>query len=331
MQRPHIGNDVAPRSDFNLDTQARQNARHVGDGLLQWQILARDIGAGVGSRRQGQQGLRIGIEVCYLFNHELGSGLHHLFHGTTFDGTQDTPAVCLGDIRRQFDLDLENLLVAVFRIDNVVMRQTDIFSRNIAGVAVQLHEVSRAQGRRSQEVIEGAGCRAIALVADRLIGHHREIIKLRFKTKFVEKIDLDFHGRFQKGAQNDPGAIMRRITAKTQKEFERADKELCWAHVTGPPLLSDETHAAKIWIFKDLSDKRPIAAELTPREREITTLLAVGSTSKFIAQQIRLSPRTVEMHRARLIRKFSVARSSELAHVLIGMSLNQRPVSVPQS
>src|SRR3546814_7646305 len=39
MQRPHIGNDIAPRSDFNLDAQARQNARHICDGLLQRQIL----------------------------------------------------------------------------------------------------------------------------------------------------------------------------------------------------------------------------------------------------------------------------------------------------
>ncbi|MNL44238.1 hypothetical protein D3C87_1667990 [compost metagenome] len=45
MQRPHIGNDVAPRSDFDLHAQAGENARHVGDGLLQRQILAGDVSA----------------------------------------------------------------------------------------------------------------------------------------------------------------------------------------------------------------------------------------------------------------------------------------------
>jgi hypothetical protein len=41
MQRPHIGHQIAPRGDFDLDAQARQHPRHIGDGLLQRQILAR--------------------------------------------------------------------------------------------------------------------------------------------------------------------------------------------------------------------------------------------------------------------------------------------------
>jgi hypothetical protein len=71
----------------------RQHARHVGDGLLQWQILARNIGVGVRSRSHAQQCLGIGIEVLDLFNHKLGPGLHHFFNGTTFDGAQNSLAV----------------------------------------------------------------------------------------------------------------------------------------------------------------------------------------------------------------------------------------------
>ena len=54
MQRPHVGNDVAPRGDFNLDAQARQQARHIRDGLFQRQILAHDIGAGFAGRIEHQ-------------------------------------------------------------------------------------------------------------------------------------------------------------------------------------------------------------------------------------------------------------------------------------
>jgi signal transduction histidine kinase len=43
--------------------------------LLQWQILAQNSGAGVRSRLQGQQGLRIGIQVLHFFDHELGPGV----------------------------------------------------------------------------------------------------------------------------------------------------------------------------------------------------------------------------------------------------------------
>jgi len=68
-----------------------------------------------------------------------------------------------------------------------------VIGRNIAGFAVQLHKVSRTQSRRSQKVIERTRRRAIALVADRLIGDYCEVIELGFETKLVEKVDLDFH------------------------------------------------------------------------------------------------------------------------------------------
>jgi DNA-binding CsgD family transcriptional regulator len=69
-----------------------------------------------------------------------------------------------------------------------------------------------------------------------------------------------------------------------------------------------------------LSAKRPVTAELTPREREIAALLVEGKTSKLIARQVGLSPRTVEMHRAKLMRKFAASTSSELVHRLVGIS-----------
>ncbi|MCY1172505.1 hypothetical protein D9M73_126400 [compost metagenome] len=195
VQRPHIGDDVAPGGDFNLHAQVGQDARHVGDGLLQRQVLARNVGARLGGRVRHQQRLGIGVEVFDLFNHELRPGLHHLLYRTTVDGAQDPLTVLGGNVRWQFNLNLENLVVAVFRINNVVLRQADIFGGDIASFAIQLHEVRRTQRRRSQEVIERPRCRAIALVANGLIGNHREVVELGFKSKVVEKVDLDFHVR----------------------------------------------------------------------------------------------------------------------------------------
>jgi DNA-binding NarL/FixJ family response regulator len=51
-----------------------------------------------------------------------------------------------------------------------------------------------------------------------------------------------------------------------------------------------------------VSEKRPVTAELPPREREIAALLVEGKTSKVIARETDLSPRTVEKHRAKLMR-----------------------------
>lgn len=193
MQRPDVGHDVAPRSDFDLHAEVGKDLRHVGDGLFQRQVLAGNVSARLGIGLRHQQGLGIGVEVVDFFDDELGAGLHHFLHGAAVDGTQDALAILVRDIGGQFDLNLEDLVVAVFRVDDVVLRQANVLCRDVARVAVQLDEVSRAQGRRRQEVVERPRCRAIALVANGLIGDHREVVELGFKSKVVEKVDLDFH------------------------------------------------------------------------------------------------------------------------------------------
>jgi PAS domain S-box-containing protein len=102
-----------------------------------------------------------------------------------------------------------------------------------------------------------------------------------------------------------------------ERIMKRANQELFWCHVSGRGLDKTDAHAEGIWTFEDLSSKRTVSAELTPREREIAALLVEGKTSKLIARQVNLSPRTVEMHRAKLMRKFEAATSSELVHKLL--------------
>ena len=104
-----------------------------------------------------------------------------------------------------------------------------------------------------------------------------------------------------------------------ERIMRRASGELFWCHVTGHAMRATEPLGPGIWTFEDVSEKRPVTAELTPREREIAALLVEGKTSKAIGRQIDLSPRTVEMHRAKLMRKFAAATSSELVHKLVGL------------
>lgn len=103
-----------------------------------------------------------------------------------------------------------------------------------------------------------------------------------------------------------------------ERIMKRAGGELFWCHVTGRALSRDDPHASGIWTFEDLSSRRPVTAELSAREREVAALLVEGKTSKLIAKQLALSPRTVEMHRARLMKKFSASTSSELVNRLLG-------------
>lgn len=105
-----------------------------------------------------------------------------------------------------------------------------------------------------------------------------------------------------------------------ERIMRRASGELFWCHVSGRALDPQQPLGAGVWTFEDVSEKRPVTAELTPREREIAALLVEGKTSKVIARETDLSPRTVEMHRAKLMRKFSASTSSELVHKLMGVS-----------
>ena len=105
-----------------------------------------------------------------------------------------------------------------------------------------------------------------------------------------------------------------------ERIMRRANGELFWCHVSGRALDPKLPLGAGIWTFEDVSEKRPVTAELTPREREIAALLVEGKTSKLIARDTGLSPRTVEMHRAKLMKKFSASTSSELVHKLVGVS-----------
>ncbi|MGA9875553.1 MAG: response regulator transcription factor [Solirubrobacteraceae bacterium] len=63
-----------------------------------------------------------------------------------------------------------------------------------------------------------------------------------------------------------------------------------------------------------LDGDRPVeeAGKLTPREREVLRLIALGHTSVEIARKLELSPRTIETHRARIHRKLGLATRAEL-------------------
>jgi PAS domain S-box-containing protein len=93
--------------------------------------------------------------------------------------------------------------------------------------------------------------------------------------------------------------------------------ELFWCHVSGRALDPERPHAQGIWAFEDLSSRRVLRVEFTPREREIAALLIEGLTSKAIGRRLAVSPRTVDVYRARLMRKTGAATTTELVHKLL--------------
>ncbi len=58
-------------------------------------------------------------------------------------------------------------------------------------------------------------------------------------------------------------------------------------------------------------------AQLTPREREVMDLVIAGKANKVIASELGLSPKTVEVHRAHVMKKMQVDSLADL--VRLGM------------
>ena len=116
-----------------------------------------------------------------------------------------------------------------------------------------------------------------------------------------------------------------RIAAQLDKDgryaddrvMKRMDGELFWCHVSGRALDPASPHAAGIWAFEDLSSRRVLKLDFTGREREIAALLIDGLTSKQIGKRLDISPRTVDVYRARLMRKLGASTTPELVNKLL--------------
>ena len=104
--------------------------------------------------------------------------------------------------------------------------------------------------------------------------------------------------------------IMKRVDGRMRGET-------FWCHVTGRALNRSAPHEAGIWSFEDLSSRRPVTAELTAREREVAAHLMDGLTSKEIGRALVISHRTVEIYRARLMRKYKASTTADLVHRLL--------------
>jgi two-component system, LuxR family, response regulator DctR len=64
------------------------------------------------------------------------------------------------------------------------------------------------------------------------------------------------------------------------------------------------------------SSMQELLAELTERERDVMRLVTQGLPNKLIADQLDISVRTVEVHRARVFDKMGVKSAVELANLL---------------
>ncbi|HZP08899.1 LuxR family transcriptional regulator [Methyloceanibacter sp.] len=62
----------------------------------------------------------------------------------------------------------------------------------------------------------------------------------------------------------------------------------------------------------------PDQTTLTPRERLVLAEIMLGLSSKEVARSLEISPRTVEFHRANLLKKYGAKNTAELMRKVLG-------------
>jgi two-component system, NarL family, response regulator NreC len=121
---------------------------------------------------------------------------------------------------------------------------------------------------------------------------------------------------------NDDPAFARRVLDNGAVGLvlkEMADSDL-------PPAVRDAARGERYvspLLASKLDGAKVATDRLTPREREVLRLIALGHTSVEIARNLGLSPRTIETHRARIHRKLGLDTRAELVRYALRHELLQ--------
>lgn len=99
--------------------------------------------------------------------------------------------------------------------------------------------------------------------------------------------------------------------------MRRKGGEVVWMEAHGTALDREDPQGLAIWSYRPIDTARSPSHGLTPTEEKVARHLVNGFTSKEIAQSLGCSPRTVEVHRANMIRKLGVRNTSELVARLL--------------
>jgi PAS domain S-box-containing protein len=164
----------------------------------------------------------------------------------------------------------------------------------------------------------------LVLSKDRLMLDCNQQLLAMFGASHAERLNgqsfellYPTHDEFERTGLRIVASLDRQGFYADERIMKRLSGELFWCHVSGRALDPKQPHAAGIWSFEDLSARRKLTTELTPREREIAALLIEGLTSKRIGLKLAISPRTVDVYRARLMRKYGAATTPDLVHKLL--------------
>lgn len=102
-----------------------------------------------------------------------------------------------------------------------------------------------------------------------------------------------------------------------QRFMQHKNGDLFWTHTHGQTLTPEDPFKLMVWHFERKDPTPASKQKLTKRESEITELIVNGFTCKEIARKLALSHRTIEVHKANLMKKLGVRSKAELTSKII--------------
>lgn len=112
-------------------------------------------------------------------------------------------------------------------------------------------------------------------------------------------------------------AMLESRVYRDERFMRRKDGQVVWMEGHGAALDPEDPQRLAVWTYRPLEAAVGGAGQLTQTEKRIARYLVNGFTSKEIAQALGSSHRTVEVHRANMIRKAGVRNSFELVGWLL--------------
>lgn len=145
--------------------------------------------------------------------------------------------------------------------------------------------------------LDEGGPPAVAFIDLKMLGMDGLEVLEKTRSLPIAKIMISGHGDVKSAVQ----ALKLGAVDFIEKPFTPELIETALLSLETPP---DETAASTI------TDR------LTPREQEVAWALNRGLTNKEVARELDLSPRTVEIHRARIFEKLEVRNLAGLVRLL---------------
>ncbi|WDH50750.1 LuxR C-terminal-related transcriptional regulator [Pseudomonas chlororaphis] len=151
----------------------------------------------------------------------------------------------------------------------------------------------------------------------RLFGYEREHLQGHL-TLLLYPSQADYQSigeRSEHWLRNGPGTFY-----SDERFMQHRNGEVFWARAHGFSLTAEDPFKLMVWHFVRLDRQPAPMIQLTPREREISLHIVNGLTCKEVARKLGISHRTVEVHRARLMKKLQAKNSAELVSKIIFIS-----------